>query len=75
MPGAPVEIGGIAADHDRQGAGGGAADASRDRRIEKPRPRSLSLAATRCEAPGSIVDMSTQRRPEGAAERMPAAPR
>ena len=41
--------------------------ASRNRR-----PRSLSRAATRCEVPGSIVDMSTQSRPAGGAFDDPA---
>src|SRR6516165_8322092 len=44
--------------------------ASRNRR-----PRSLSRAATRCEVPGSIVDMSTQSRPPPALSTILPPPR
>ena len=41
----------------------------------KRTPRFFAASATRRDAPGSIVDMSMQRRPDGAPSRMPPPPR
>jgi hypothetical protein len=41
----------------------------------KRTPRFFAVSATRRDAPGSTVDMSTQRRPDAAPSRMPPVPR